>query len=166
MSRFYEERWELEGTLIAIQTHVGEVIPSIEHIKPSLINGCWIFEHPFGGLPWISKERQTMKHYYINIEEDKMFKGEEEDGDGYSNEWSKDFVKGICAGQDKLYAKEPYIDKQYWEQVGGGKYLNDLISEQRPTGLPGWVCPVCGRGNAPHVSTCPCVPLPPMQVTC
>lgn len=29
----------------------------------------------------------------------------------------------------------------------------------RHLGLPkGWRCPVCGRGNAPHVSTCSCVP--------
>ena len=28
-----------------------------------------------------------------------------------------------------------------------------------PTGLPGWVCPVCVRGNAPTSSTCPCTPL-------
>ena len=24
----------------------------------------------------------------------------------------------------------------------------------------GWICPVCGRGNAPQVTTCPCKPFP------
>ena len=30
-----------------------------------------------------------------------------------------------------------------------------------PVAMPGWVCPQCGRGNAPFASTCPCVPMPP-----
>ena len=29
----------------------------------------------------------------------------------------------------------------------------------------GWICPVCGRGNAPWSSSCPCV-APEMKVTC
>lgn len=37
--------------------------------------------------------------------------------------------------------------------------LKKLIeeSEQKPIGLVGWVCPVCGRGNSPYTSTCPCI---------
>lgn len=27
-------------------------------------------------------------------------------------------------------------------------------------GLPGWTCPRCGMGLAPHTSSCPCVPVP------
>ena len=31
----------------------------------------------------------------------------------------------------------------------------------------GWICPVCGRGNAPYVKTCPCIPnFPSYEVTC
>lgn len=26
----------------------------------------------------------------------------------------------------------------------------------KPKGMLGWVCPVCGRGNSPFNSTCPC----------
>jgi hypothetical protein len=26
----------------------------------------------------------------------------------------------------------------------------------KPKGMLGWVCPVCGRGNSPFSSTCPC----------
>jgi hypothetical protein len=33
-------------------------------------------------------------------------------------------------------------------------------------GLTGWVCPVCGRGNSPFSGSCPCTPMPPMQITC
>jgi hypothetical protein len=43
--------------------------------------------------------------------------------------------------------------------------------KQTPTplnlgGMHGWVCPVCGRGNSPFSSNCPCVPMPPMKITC
>jgi len=29
----------------------------------------------------------------------------------------------------------------------------------------GWVCPVCGRGNSPFTSTCPCKPIN-WELTC
>ena len=32
-------------------------------------------------------------------------------------------------------------------------------------GTLGWICPRCGRGNAPSSSSCPCVPLPIPVVT-
>lgn len=34
------------------------------------------------------------------------------------------------------------------------------------SGTLGWICPRCGRGNAPFSSSCPCVPLPIPVVTC
>jgi hypothetical protein len=30
----------------------------------------------------------------------------------------------------------------------------------------GWLCPACGRGNAPLNMTCPCKPWPEMRITC
>ena len=30
----------------------------------------------------------------------------------------------------------------------------------------GWLCPACGRGNAPTNMTCPCKPWPKMEITC
>lgn len=30
----------------------------------------------------------------------------------------------------------------------------------------GWICPICGRGNSPHTSSCPCRPAPPFTITC
>lgn len=29
----------------------------------------------------------------------------------------------------------------------------------------GWICPVCGRGNSPSTSTCPCKPIN-WELTC
>ena len=30
----------------------------------------------------------------------------------------------------------------------------------------GWLCPACGRGNAPINMTCPCKGWPKMEITC
>ena len=31
----------------------------------------------------------------------------------------------------------------------------------------GWICPVCGRGNSPFTSTCPCKPwMQNVDITC
>jgi len=37
---------------------------------------------------------------------------------------------------------------------------------ENPVQNYGWVCPVCGRGNSPFTSTCPCQPFPRYEVTC
>ena len=29
----------------------------------------------------------------------------------------------------------------------------------------GWVCPICGRGNSPYTTTCPCRPIK-LDITC
>ena len=40
------------------------------------------------------------------------------------------------------------------------------VPPSQATVVYGWICPQCGRGNAPFTATCPCVPPPPMVVTC
>ena len=33
--------------------------------------------------------------------------------------------------------------------------------------LYGWICPICGRGNSPFTSTCPCKPwIQNLDITC
>lgn len=43
---------------------------------------------------------------------------------------------------------------------------SQLIDKAGHLGVTGWVCPVCGRGNAPWNSTCSCKGYVPFQVTC
>ena len=38
--------------------------------------------------------------------------------------------------------------------------------ENENLGLMGWLCPRCGRGNSPFATSCPCLPMPPITVTC
>ena len=58
------------------------------------------------------------------------------------------------------------------ENTSGGNYecpscrlaVNDLVYRPSNCDMPmpqgfgdqGWICPVCGRGVAPHVNVCPC----------
>lgn len=44
--------------------------------------------------------------------------------------------------------------------------LNPIYEKPKVFKNYGWVCPNCGRGNAPWTNTCPCIPLPPPQVWC
>lgn len=41
-----------------------------------------------------------------------------------------------------------------------------LFRHEKPAGLQGWVCPVCGRGLSPFTQFCPCKGYPEMKVTC
>lgn len=45
--------------------------------------------------------------------------------------------------------------------------LPDTTKAEQFPGFPnyGWLCPKCGRGLSPYTNTCPCVPLPPPQIT-
>lgn len=39
------------------------------------------------------------------------------------------------------------------------------ILEKNNGGLYGWICPICGRGNSPSTTTCPCKPIS-WELTC
>ena len=52
-----------------------------------------------------------------------------------------------------------YSDGSY-EELGDGS-----CEKPKTTGAYGWICPVCGRGNAPFATTCPCKPIK-YEVTC
>lgn len=43
------------------------------------------------------------------------------------------------------------------EQLDGCSCQKDL---DKPIGMTGWICPVCGRGNSPFNSSCQCVSFP------
>lgn len=43
------------------------------------------------------------------------------------------------------------------------------IDEQptvEPSGLAGWICPICGRGLSPFTSVCPCQGGKGWEITC
>jgi hypothetical protein len=46
--------------------------------------------------------------------------------------------------------------------------ITTITPAPTPIGITptGWLCPACGRGNAPFVSLCPCKPWPEMRITC
>ena len=41
----------------------------------------------------------------------------------------------------------------------------ESINWSSPPKNYGWICPVCGRGNSPFTSTCPCRPID-YRMTC
>ena len=40
-----------------------------------------------------------------------------------------------------------------------------VFEEDKPKGMLGWICPVCGRGLSPFTSMCPCK-APKWEITC
>lgn len=53
----------------------------------------------------------------------------------------------------KAKEAEEVLKKKFEEYEGVEKRLK----KWQPIPSYGWICPVCGRGNAPFTSTCPCV---------
>ena len=71
MTEYFEERWEIDGILIAVVIHGGCVNEGLtEDIESINVDGYYFLPHPFGGDPIPCKEDQTMKHYYTNKEGD------------------------------------------------------------------------------------------------
>jgi hypothetical protein len=54
----------------------------------------------------------------------------------------------------------------------GGIDINDLEKKLKsmptvePSGLTGWICPICGRGLSPFTSVCPCQGGKGWEITC
>jgi len=61
----------------------------------------------------------------------------------------------VCGKPSSMAVSEGEITELVW-------YCHDCWiakrkrKEQTATGPYGWVCPVCGRGNAPFNRSCPC----------
>lgn len=56
-----------------------------------------------------------------------------------------------------------------WKECTCGKKNEQVDACERckvPAGMVGWICPVCGRGNSPFSSSCPCKPFPQYNITC
>jgi hypothetical protein len=47
-----------------------------------------------------------------------------------------------------------------------GKCSECTQKETQPLFQTGWICPVCGRGNSPWSSSCPCKGFVNFEVTC
>ena len=60
--------------------------------------------------------------------------------------------------RDEIAAAIRSLQKGVWQQAP-----NAPVTPITPVG---WLCPACGRGNAPTNMTCPCKPWPEMRITC
>ena len=69
------------------------------------------------------------------------------------------------------FYKDPKTGMITCKQCSCGKKNQqmDECETCKPKGMLGWICPVCGRGNSPFSSSCPCVifqQFPNWPVTC
>lgn len=65
------------------------------------------------------------------------------------------------------------FDNEAWEAAlrktldGFNGVEREILEKQfLPGPSIGWLCPACGRGNAPTTSTCGCKPFPAPTITC
>jgi hypothetical protein len=71
----------------------------------------------------------------------------------------QEIVTGRCGVCLHPYAHVPWCSK-------AGR---TSAAPSMPPPIPvktGWLCPACGRGNAPTTPTCPCKGYPKMEITC
>jgi hypothetical protein len=64
------------------------------------------------------------------------------------------------------YASEPYVNRVARTALAA---LDAALAEPEKVTVPmqyGWLCPACGRGNAPLAQTCSCKGWPSLQITC
>lgn len=74
----------------------------------------------------------------------------------------------------KVFNIEPNKDPFYGQASTGEPLIDEQTTAIEPQpSIPysapasGWICPVCGRGNAPFVAYCPCRPMDQnFTVTC
>jgi hypothetical protein len=68
------------------------------------------------------------------------------------------------------FYKDPKTGAILSRQCSCGKKNADMdaceCQQPKQFGMIGWICPVCGRGNSPFSSSCPCKPFPQFNVTC
>lgn len=77
--------------------------------------------------------------------------------------WFSDYYVHFCPGPRTYPIHEPLKISDYYtcETCGQGVFttLGQHLCPgppQRPVGGAGWLCPACGKGNAPFVAQCPC----------
>ena len=61
--------------------------------------------------------------------------------------------------RDEIAAALRSLQKGVWQQAP------NTPKPATPITPIGWLCPACGRGNAPLNMTCPCKPWPEMRIT-
>ena len=55
---------------------------------------------------------------------------------------------------------EPYCPFMLEQELLHGPNWKIISDQEKYYARLGWLCPKCGRGNAPSTASCPCVPAP------
>lgn len=89
--------------------------------------------------------------------------------------WNRDFLEIQVDDAESLFEFKisPGHATEFYKKLGEPLVSMGLLPISvsdlplTPTGVftSGWLCPACGRGNAPTTATCPCKPWPKQEVT-